>query len=239
MLIWQELAALGYQQTDGNRFVRDPHYTDPFKRVRTSSSHNLIGVGVASYSHVGAGPSAHNHYGYVFRNDASIRGYADCVLAGDVPIASGRAVDDEELLAMSYATGLRSGRIEDGRLRALGASQPQLSEHYQELVGRLAGLGILKPYANDAGEEGLRLTNLGRLFEDETLALFFSPAVKRALTGRPDAASSLVTISRAPGTSRLPTPGQERLRPRPNERPREDGEPGGLPPSSPGTGGVP
>ncbi len=224
MLIWQGLAALGYQQTDGNRFVRDTHYTDPFKGVRTSSSYDLLGVGVASYSHVGAGPSAHNHYGYVFRNDASIGGYADRVLAGDVPIASGRAIDDEELLAMSYATGLRSGRIEDVRLRALGARQSRLSEHYRALVGRLLDLGILEPYANDAGEEGLRLTDLGRLLEDETLALFFSPAVERALRGQPDAASSLVTISRAPGVSRLPTPGQERLRPGPTERPRADGE---------------
>lgn len=52
----------------------------------------------------------------------------------------------------------------------------------------LSDIGILEPYGNGVGEDGLRLTELGRLFEDETLALFFSPAVKRALRrGRPNA----------------------------------------------------
>ena len=49
----------------------------------------------------------------------------------------------------------------------------------------MSDIGILETYANGGGEDGLRLTELGRLFEDETLALFFSPAIKRALTTRP------------------------------------------------------
>jgi len=239
MLIWQGLTALGYQQIDGNRFVRDHQYIDPFKRVRTSSSHDLIGVGAASYSHVGAGPSAHHHHGYVFRNDADIRGYVDRALAGEVPITGGRAIDDAELLAMSYATGLRGGRSEDAELRALGRRRPRLAQHYRDLVGRLVDLSILAPYADAAGEAGLRLTELGRLLEDETLALFFSPAVQRALTARCDATASPVTISRPPGASRLPTPGQERLRPRPNERSHGGGEPRGTAAEFAQHGGVP
>ncbi len=185
MLIWQGMAALGYQQTDGNRFVRERHFTDLFKKVRTSSSRDLLGVGAASYSHIGAEPTADDCHGYVFRNETRIRAYADRVLSGDVPIVTGRVIDDEELLATSYATGLRNGRIENAALRAIGARKPQLSAHYRALVGMMSDIGILEPYANGDGEDGLRLTELGRLFEDETLALFFSPAIKRALTARP------------------------------------------------------
>ncbi|MEA2835511.1 MAG: hypothetical protein QOD89_61 [Bradyrhizobium sp.] len=34
------------------------------------------------------------------------------------------------------------------------------------------------------GKPGLQLSQLGKLFEDETLALFFSPAVKETLALR-------------------------------------------------------
>src|SRR5262249_5038455 len=68
MLIWQEMAALGYHQTDGNRFEREPQYIDPFKKIRTSASRNLLGVGAASYSHMGTEVMTENCRGYVFRN---------------------------------------------------------------------------------------------------------------------------------------------------------------------------
>ena len=41
--------------------------------------------------------------------------------------------------------------------------------------------------SDDDEEEGLRLSELGELFEDETLALFFSPAVNRTLAEKTSA----------------------------------------------------
>lgn len=184
MLIWQEMAALGYHQIDGNRFVRTPRYIDPFKKIRTSASSHLLGVGAASYSHVGATDPAGRCQGYVFRNQPDIRAYVDAVLTGDNPIVTGRRIDQEELLATSYATGLRNGRAEDEELRSLRSRCPQLSKHYDALVGELSAVGVVESYLDDDGRAGLRLSELGRLFEDETLALFFSPAVKNALAGR-------------------------------------------------------
>ena len=64
-------------------------------------------------------------------------------------------------------------------------------------------IGILNPYADSEGKDGLRLSELGRLFEDETLALFFSPAVKHALTARPDLTHSLVAIAGRPAATTL------------------------------------
>ena len=61
------------------------------------------------------------------------------------------------------------------------AVRPELTLHYENLVSTLREIGILESYAEDDGQTGLQLSRLGRLFEDETLALFFSPAVKRTL----------------------------------------------------------
>lgn len=188
MLIWQELAALGYYQIDGNRFVRERRYIDPFKKIRTSSSSDLLGIGAAAYSHFGAKAATGNCHGYVFRNESNIRFYEDCVLASNIPIATGRMIDEDELLATSYATGLRYGRIEDKALFNIRMNNPSLSSHYDKLVKLLIDVGVLEH--ND--ETGLRLSELGRLFEDETLTLFFSPAVRRQLamnvSGPPQAA---------------------------------------------------
>lgn len=184
MLMWQEMASLGYHQVDGNRFVRSRRYIDPFKKIRTSASSQLLGVGAASYSHVASRPAKRNSRGYVLRNERNIGAYVDSVLAGNIPITTGRIIDDEELLAMSYATGLRTGRVEDEDLRSIGIENPQLRRHYDALVKELSNAGALEAYLDNDGKAGLQLSELGRLFEDETLALFFSPAVKNALAGK-------------------------------------------------------
>jgi oxygen-independent coproporphyrinogen III oxidase len=181
MLIWQEMAMLGYEQTDGNRFVRAHRYTDPFKKIRTSASSDLLGVGAGAYSHVGAKATNGSHRGHVFRNEANIHSYVDAVLTGNVPVTTGQAIGEEELLAASYATGLRTGRIEDEKLRSIRAARHPFSRHYDALVNKLSNAGALEGYLDENSQAGLRLSALGRLFEDETLSLFFSPAVNRAL----------------------------------------------------------
>jgi coproporphyrinogen III oxidase-like Fe-S oxidoreductase len=181
MLVWQEMAALGYDQTDGNRFVRAHRYRDTFKPIRTSTSGTLLGVGAGSYSHVQASPADPAARAYVFRNDPSVSGYVDAIEAGEMAIATGRVIDDEELFATSFATGLRNGRVEDELLRSIRMARPDLSSHYERLETRLRDVGILESYTDDSGRAGLRITELGRLFEDEALSLFFSPAVQTLL----------------------------------------------------------
>lgn len=181
MLIWQEIGALGYHLSDGNRFVRERQYIDPFKKIRTSASSNLLGIGAASYSHIGAKAVKEECHGYLFRNESNIASYKQSVFDGNIPIATGRIIDEDELLATSYATGLRNGRIEDDILHSIARKKPELSLHYERLVKDLRALGILEAYTDNNGQRGLRLSQLGRLFEDETLALFFSPAVKKAV----------------------------------------------------------
>ncbi|MEG3164347.1 radical SAM protein [Sphingomonas sp. PB2P19] len=183
MLIWQQMAALGYQQTDGNRFVRERQHVDPFKTIRTTASRNLIGLGSSAYSRVGGARSG-DGFGYLFRNDSAIPAYVDRVSAGVMPITTGRRIDDAEMLATSYATGLRHGRIEDDALAGIRTREPALTQTYHRLTRSLVEVGVLAAQDDDLGQTVLRLTDLGRLFEDETLALFFSPAVRDALAQR-------------------------------------------------------
>jgi oxygen-independent coproporphyrinogen-3 oxidase len=181
MLIWQQMRALGYDQSDGNRFVRAQRYVDPFKKIRTSASSNLLGVGAASYSHIDRSHTIGGRHGYIFRNDPDIGAYVERVSSGHLPVASGRIIDDAELLATSYATGLRHGRFEDEALRLLGRREPELAAHYGQLVRNLQDVGVLELRVPEDGTERLHLSELGKLYEDEALALFYSPAVKRAL----------------------------------------------------------
>ena len=183
MLIWQELAAAGYHQVDGNRFVSARPYIDPFKKIRTSMARSLLGVGTASYSHAGSLTPDGRARGFVLRNIADIGGYIDTVAACGSALATGFVMDPQEMLAASYATGLRNGRVEDDALRRLRFECADLARQYDALAGQLAGLGVLEATSTDAGEAALHLTDLGRLFEDETLSLFFSPAVRRRLVG--------------------------------------------------------
>ena len=180
-LIWQEMADLGYQRSDGNRFVQQRRHVDGFKKIRTSLSSNLLGVGTSSYSHVGARANGGGLHGYIFRNEPDMRRYVERMSAGEPPVATARAIDDEELLATSYATGLRGGRVESDAVRAIRTQRPELSAHYQALETALIAIGILEPYAGEDGASGVQLSDLGRLFEDETLSLFFSPSVQQAL----------------------------------------------------------
>jgi coproporphyrinogen III oxidase-like Fe-S oxidoreductase len=194
MLIWQEMTALGYHLSDGNRFMRDYQYLDPFKKIRTSASSDLLGVGAASYSHIGTKALSRDCRAYMFRNESNISSYAECVLAGNIPIATGSIIDEGEVLAASYATGLRDGRIENDELCSIRSRRTELSAHYQGLENKLRDIGILEPYTDVSGKSGLRISELGKLFEDEVLALFFSPAVKIAIARRGSGTQELVAL---------------------------------------------
>lgn len=182
MLLWQEMARLGYQQCDGNRFVRDQNFADPFKPIRTSASSNLIGIGAASYSHICGEATTDGSRGYIFRNETDIRAYVSKVSAGEEPIATGRCIDEDEFFAQSYATGLRSGRVETDDIRDIAARRPTLTAHYDAIVRSLERVHVLEGFRSPQGQSALRFSQLGRLFEDETLSLFFSPAVKAFLS---------------------------------------------------------
>ncbi len=149
-------------------------FRDLFKPIRTSAFGTLLGVSAGSHSHFQTGVPDAATRGFVFRNDPNVSSFVDTVEAGRVPIATGIAIDDEELLATSFATGLRNGRVESALIRSIRRTRPELSMYYEQLEGRLREAGVLESYTDDDGQDGVRLTELGHLFEDETLSLFQS-----------------------------------------------------------------
>ncbi|HEX4693581.1 coproporphyrinogen-III oxidase family protein [Sphingomonas sp.] len=181
MLIWCGTTELGYTRSDGNRFAREDRHVDPFKAVRTSLASNLLGMGASAYSHVESRDRAGGTFGHAWRNEANIDAYVDRVAAGGAPIATGRRIDAEEVIAMSYATGLRRGRVENDTLALAASIRPGLATDYDRRMRRLLDLGVLERYVRADQRAGVRLSDLGRLFEDEILASFFSPAVRSAL----------------------------------------------------------
>lgn len=179
MLIWEELADIGYTQTDGNRFVLGEQYVDPFKKSRTSVSSNLLGLGVSSYSHIDlrVHPRCfHTPDGVFFRNTKKVADYLEMVEEQGSAVTTGFGFDPTEHLAASYVIGLRTGRIPQERLEYESLPHTEDVEQYNKLVETLIKAGVLKNT-----NEALSLTRLGQLFEDEILSLFYSPYVQEVL----------------------------------------------------------
>ncbi|MSR85173.1 radical SAM protein [Candidatus Uhrbacteria bacterium] len=171
MLIWQQLGEMGYDQIDGNRFISDRRFIDPFKQIRTSVSHDLLGLGASAYSH-----SAD----WFVRNTLDVGEYIDRVMSGRLPFTRRRELSSEEKLAASYVIDLRTERWENAQSDQIYGVHPTILEHYENLVRESLGLGLLEEIPLDGGR-GLRLSLLGRLLEDEVLSLFYSPSVQQSL----------------------------------------------------------
>ncbi|CAN5733012.1 radical SAM family heme chaperone HemW [soil metagenome] len=186
MLIWEELADLGYHQVDGNRFVRDTRFIDPFKKSRTSVTSNLLGLGASAYSHVDMRPYPRDINvpdGVFFRNSTSIDDYVARIEAGNSAVTSGLGLDEVENLAASYIVGLRTGRTEPELFDYERPASLEDRLHYQSLVEDLRSWKLLE--SNWSGnQEILKLSRLGMLFEDEILSLFYSPWVQERLQGQ-------------------------------------------------------
>ncbi|MBI4836672.1 MAG: radical SAM protein [Candidatus Abawacabacteria bacterium] len=170
--IWQELKKLGYKQIDGNRFVLKKQYEDPFKQSRTAINNTLIGLGVSAYSHTEK---------WFFRNTCDIQTYQHQLKNGQLAIAVGKEFTTEEKIAATYVIGLRKGDIIPNDVEKIGHQKKtqETFEHYNHLITELVKLNILEQKSGK-----LNLTFLGRLFEDEVLALFYSPSVKEILSSR-------------------------------------------------------
>ncbi|KND50137.1 MAG: oxygen-independent coproporphyrinogen III oxidase [Parcubacteria bacterium C7867-008] len=175
MLIWQELAQMGYRQIDGNRFVLGERFVDPFKKTRTSVTSDLLGLGVSAYSHVGS--QSHEPGGLFFRNTTKTPDYVNRLETGFNPIESGFTFDPDEHLAASYVVGLRTGRLP---FQAHVYASEVAVSYYDRLIHELSKVKVLELVNSDSGTM-IRLSELGRLFEDEILALFYSPRVLELL----------------------------------------------------------
>ena len=185
LTIWNFLEAAGYQVLEGDRFARGAEYEDKFRKSRGSVTRDLLGMGVSAYSHVN---------GIFFQNPRVIENnvrldskiatdqYIDRLRKGNHAITFGFPIDAPEKLAALFALGLKNG-VSHQELHDACFGQPDCGAYMAHVanprIQNYLNAGLLR--LNDGRIE---FSRLGRLFENEICASFYSPAVVAAAKAR-------------------------------------------------------
>lgn len=156
---FRELERAGYTVTSGYTAVLDPSKTKFVYRDSLWKGADLIGAGVASFSHIG---------GVHFQNVAEIGQYIETVEAGELPASRAMATTPEERMIRELILQMKLGRVdvayfqqkfeEDLRLR--------FAAQWSDLLSRKLGEW-------DSG--GFVLTRAALLKVDTLLHAFFLP----------------------------------------------------------------
>ena len=120
---------------------------------------DMIGTGVASFSHVG---------GVHFQNADDWETYVSTLQGGELPIARALRVDDHQRLIREFALQLKLGRIDAAYFR--DKFSVEVSVEFAEPIQSLVDDG----YAQIDGDE-MRLTRSGLLCADGLMLRFFEP----------------------------------------------------------------
>ncbi len=105
---FHELEKAGYTVTSGYTAVRDPQKTKFLYRDELWMGADLVGTGVASFSHIA---------GMHFQNLAEISQYIETVEAGEFPISRAMATSPEERMIRELILQLKLGRVSQSYFR--------------------------------------------------------------------------------------------------------------------------
>jgi oxygen-independent coproporphyrinogen-3 oxidase len=125
---------------------------------------DLVGVGVASFSHVG---------GVHFQNEAALGPWLASIESGELAIARAFATDESQRLVRETILQLKLGRISTAYFRRKFGVE--ILETFAEPLRRLAARGML-----EQGADEIRLTRQGLLRVDSLLPEFYAPAYRGA-----------------------------------------------------------
>jgi oxygen-independent coproporphyrinogen-3 oxidase len=156
---FEQLQAAGYTVTSAYTAVRDPERTKFVYRDRLWTGADLIGLGVASFSHVG---------GTHFQNEHHWGPYIDRLNAGELPIYRALTPTVEERMIRELILQFKLGHVNAGYFRR---------KFGVEIRGRFAEpLHTLREWAflEDHGED-LLLNRDGLLQADRLVHEFFLP----------------------------------------------------------------
>jgi oxygen-independent coproporphyrinogen-3 oxidase len=153
------LEAAGYSINSGYTAVRDPGRTRFIYRDRLWQGADLLGLGVASFSHIG---------GVHFQNHADIGPYLQMLADGKPPIDRALRPTREELMIRELALQLKLGHVRhDYFQEKFGVD---IAERFAGAIERLRREGFVRV------EHGmLRLNRDGLLQVDRLLPEFFLP----------------------------------------------------------------
>ena len=161
---FQELEQVGYTVVSGYAAVKDPARTRFVYRDSLWQGADMIGLGVASFSHVG---------GTHFQNQHDFEPYLARLKEGQLPVYRALTPTAEERLIREIVLQFKLGRISASYFRRKFGVD--LRARFGEALARLEGWGFLR-----ADGDVLGLTREGLLQVDRLVHEFFLPEHREA-----------------------------------------------------------
>jgi coproporphyrinogen III oxidase-like Fe-S oxidoreductase len=154
-----ELERAGYTVGSAYTAVKDPSRSKFLYRDLLWSGADMLGIGVASFSHV---------QGVHYQNEHEFGPYCERINRGELPIYRAFPLTEEQRMIRELILQLKRGQVRDRYFR--GKFGVNIKERFAGPVGRLRDQGFLIP-----DTEGLRLNRNGLLQVDRLLHEFFLP----------------------------------------------------------------
>lgn len=160
-----ELEAAGYTVSSAYTAVKDPAKTKFLYRDLLWTGADLMGVGVASFSHVG---------GVHYQNEGDVGPYLAKVEKGEFPISRALTPTDEERMIRELILQMKLGRVEPGYFaQKFGVN---VTERFAAPVSKLRDQGFLT-----ADSDLWSLSRGGLMQVDRLLPEFFLPQHRPAI----------------------------------------------------------
>jgi oxygen-independent coproporphyrinogen-3 oxidase len=156
---FEQLGTAGYTITSAYTAVRNPEHTKFVYRDRLWTGADLIGLGVASFSHVG---------GTHFQNEHHWGPYVDRLNAGELPIYRALTPSPEERMIRELILQFKLGHVNAAYFRRKFGVE--IFSRFAEALQTLREWGFLEEH-----EEDVRLTREGLLQADRLVHEFFLP----------------------------------------------------------------
>jgi oxygen-independent coproporphyrinogen-3 oxidase len=154
-----EFERAGYTVTSAYTVVKDPTRTRFLYRDLLWTGADLIGLGVASFSHIG---------GTHFQNEHDIDPYMERIAQGELPVYRALTPTDEERMMREFILQMKLGRVR--REYFENKFGIDVARRFAEPLGRLRASGFL---TDEPGH--LRLSRQGLMQVDKLLHDFFLP----------------------------------------------------------------
>jgi len=161
---FKELEKAGYAVTSGYTAVRDPQKTKFIYRDQLWTGADLVGLGVASFSHIS---------GTHFQNITEFSQYLEAIEQGELPISRAMATTEEERMIRELILQLKLGRV--SRSYFSTKFHVDLDERFSQEWDDLGRKGLLQ-----SDGDWLILSRDALLKVDTLLHAFFLPQHKHA-----------------------------------------------------------
>jgi oxygen-independent coproporphyrinogen-3 oxidase len=162
---FEELEKAGYTVTSATTAVKNPQKNRFLYREYLWRGADMVGLGVASFSHVG---------GTHFQNDHEFEPYIARIERAELPIFRALVPTSEELMIREFILQMKYGRVETRYFREKFGVD--VCRRFSEPLEALRNQALLM---FDDGE--IRLTREGVLRADELLHNFFLPRHREAV----------------------------------------------------------